>query len=106
MLGNGRAEDNYGGQHEEVFSVPVPNDEGLPATTASAEDLTMPMTGAERSQALRDRNEAAGIKTLPLPVTVTERQLIQQAQDLGGFTNPTEFVLAATAEFIKNHTKA
>ncbi len=65
----------------------------------------MAMTGAERSQALRDRNNAAGIKALPLPVTVTERKLIQQGQDLGGYSNPTEFVLAATAEFIKKRAK-
>ncbi len=65
----------------------------------------MAKTGAERSQALRDRNEAAGIKTLPLPVTVTERRLIQQGQNIGGYSNPTEFVLAATKAYIEKNTK-
>jgi hypothetical protein len=65
----------------------------------------MAMTGAERSQKLRDKNGAAGIKSLSLPVTATERQLIQQGQDAGGYTNPTEFVLDATRLYIEQNAK-
>jgi hypothetical protein len=66
----------------------------------------MAMTGSERAQRLRDKEKAGGIQKLALKLTATERSWIQDGQDLGSFVDHTEFLLAATKEYIEKHKKA
>jgi hypothetical protein len=66
----------------------------------------MAMTGAERAKKLRDKEKAGGIEKLLLKLTATERGWIQTGQGLGGYDDATEFLLAATNEYIKKHKKA
>jgi hypothetical protein len=61
-------------------------------------------TGAERSQKLRDKEAADGIVKLTHKLTATERQWIQTGQDLGGYDDVTEFLLAATKAYIEKNT--
>ncbi len=63
------------------------------------------MTGAERSQKLRDKEIAKGIGKLVLKLTDTERGWIQDGQDIGDFEDATEFLLAATKFYNENHIK-
>ena len=60
------------------------------------------MTGSERSQKLRDEEKAKGIQRLLMKLTATEREWIQQGQDLGKYDDHTEFLLAATKAYIEN----
>jgi hypothetical protein len=66
----------------------------------------MAMNGAERAQRLRDKEKAGGIEKLVMKLTATERSWIQDGQSLGGYDDATEFLLAATKEYIENHKKA
>jgi hypothetical protein len=63
------------------------------------------MTGAERSKKLRDEEKAKGIQKLVLKLTATERGWIQDGQDIGGFEDPTEFLLEATKLYIRENSK-
>lgn len=63
------------------------------------------MTGAERSQKLRDKETAKGIGKLILKLTETERGWIQEGQDIGEYEDATEFLLAATKFYNENHEK-
>jgi hypothetical protein len=65
----------------------------------------MAMDGKERAQRLRDKETADGIQKLLLKITATERGWIQAGQSLGGFVDHTEFLLAATKEYIEKHKK-
>jgi hypothetical protein len=65
----------------------------------------MAMDGKERAQRLRDKEKARGIEKLLLKLTATERGWIQTGQDLGGYADHTELILAATKEYIENHKK-
>jgi hypothetical protein len=66
----------------------------------------MAMTGADRAKKLRDKEKAGGIEKLLLKLTATERSWIQDGQSLGGYDDATEFLLAATKEYIEKHKKA
>jgi hypothetical protein len=66
----------------------------------------MAMDGKERAQRLRDKEKAGGIEKLLLKLTATERSWIQTGQDIGGFSDHAEFLLAATKEYIEKHKKA
>jgi hypothetical protein len=63
-------------------------------------------TGKERAQTLRDKEKAGGIQKLVMKLTETERAWISEAQDLGGYTDHTELLLAATKSYIEKHKKA
>ncbi len=63
------------------------------------------MTGAERSKKLRDKERTKGILKLVMKLTVTEREWIQQGQDIGEFEDATEFLLEATKFYNENHSK-
>lgn len=65
----------------------------------------MAKSGKERSQELRDREKAKGIDKLVLKLTETERDWIQCGQDIGGYEDHTEFLLAATKFYNDNHEK-
>jgi hypothetical protein len=64
----------------------------------------MAMTGGERSQKLRDEEKAKGIQRLVMKLTATEREWIQTGQELGGFDDATEFLLAATKAYIEQNS--
>lgn len=66
----------------------------------------MAMTGAERSQKLRDEEKTKGIQRLVMKLTTTERGWIQQGQDIGQFEDHTEFLLAATKAYIEQNSVA
>ncbi len=66
----------------------------------------MAMSGKERSAKLADKEKAAGIVRLTLKLTPTERDWITQAQAIGLFDDPTEFLLHATQFYIKTAERA